>query len=229
MLRLVAQLERATGKLPVFATLTFPDTWYGELGDTKTLIERLGKRMKRQFGDKTGFLWRLELRRRKSGERVGAIMPHFHLLVFNLGRNGVRPATVMAEFRQWLSRAWWEIVGTGDPAHLRAGTNAQYMKSWRTVVCYTSKYVAKTDGDEDGITVTAADHIGRWWGVVNRAALPWATRRTVLLTASEALRLWSIFRRRAGLDDNGWSLPSVSIFCDGSWIWENWQRLAAPS
>jgi len=56
--------------------------------------------------------------------------------------------------RQWLSRAWYQIVGSDDPRHLRAGTQVQ-PKS--TKALYAAKYVAK-------ISLCApVQHVGRFW------------------------------------------------------------------
>jgi len=85
-------------------------------------------------------IWRLEFQER------GA--PHFHLLVFNVERIDIL----------WLSRAWFEVVGSGDIRHLKAGTQVQQVKSWRGVLYYVGKYLAKAAG------VSFAT--GRVWGVI---------------------------------------------------------------
>jgi len=60
--------------------------------------------------------------------------PHFHLVVMG----------VPFLARQWLSRAWYQIVGSDDPRHLRAGTQVQRCKSTRKAhQSYAAKYVAK--------------------------------------------------------------------------------------
>lgn len=96
-----------------------------------------------------GGVWKLEPQTR------GA--PHFHLL------------TVGAPFlaKEWLSRSWYEVVGSHDQRHLSAGTNVQLARSHRGVVAYAAKYVAK----HQALPTDWQDGVGRWWGVFNRAAL----------------------------------------------------------
>jgi len=58
--------------------------------------------------------------------------------------------------RQWLSRAWYQIVGSDDPRHLRAGTQVQRCKSTRKALSYAAKYVAKIS------TCAPVQHVGRF-------------------------------------------------------------------
>jgi len=67
--------------------------------------------------------------------------------------------------RQWLSRAWYQIVGSDDPRHLRAGTQVQRCKSTRKALSYAAKYVAKIS------TCAPVQHVGRFWGIVGRRHL----------------------------------------------------------
>jgi len=215
----------------LFTTLTYPDSFETSLEDGATWkyhINKLSKRLARAFPDMC-FLWRLELIDRKSGAFVGELRPHFHLLMFNLRKDGFRTRKRLNKFRRWLAVAWWEVVGTGDEKHLRAGTSVEVVRSWKQVVSYTAKYVAKVD-DRD-YTETPLE-VGRWWGIVNGAVF-YATVCVgedeaiyLALPRWQAIKLLNYFRYVAGVPpDAGWRLPSLSCFIGADWLRDNVQRL----
>lgn len=141
--------ERVFG---VFVTLTYPDVFPGQWDRWKRDVDVITKRLVRDYA---GFscVWKLELKKRKSGTNAGAIAPHFHLLCWF-------PAGIdLAEFRQYISLAWFEVVGSGDGKHLRAGTQAKRCYgSPAKLMAYCSKYLAK-DFASDTET-------GRVWGEI---------------------------------------------------------------
>jgi len=70
--------------LPVFITLTFPDSALPMNCQTAKLhLSVFLKRLKRELPLAAGF-WRLEMKARKSGDRPGELVPHFHLLIWNI-------------------------------------------------------------------------------------------------------------------------------------------------
>lgn len=148
-----AGLDRSGPGPTLLLTLTYPDVAYNEdWGIWKAHLQAFIRRFKRWYPG-VAFVWRLEVKPRLSGEHIGEVMPHFHLLVFGLA----------AVNKEWLSRAWYEVVGSGDPKHLAAGTNCKRVKTWRGAVGYLAKDMAKI-----AISVIPT---GRVWGVIARAAL----------------------------------------------------------
>jgi len=136
----------------VFLTLTYSDAASPLWSRNKAHLDKFLKRLRRHFPD-AGYFWRIEYQRRKSGDNVGTPVPHFHLLIFGI------PGTI-TDFRAWVAQAWFEVVGTGDQHHRRAGTEASHIKSRRHAMRYASKYMTKDDPDlidEVGVT-------GRMWG-----------------------------------------------------------------
>lgn len=108
----------------------------------------------RCFGKAVG-VWKMEFQRR------GA--PHFHLLL-------AKPAGVdIKDMREWVARSWWEVVGSGDPDHLQAGTSAAVWDDAGIPIGYISGY------SESDPTAKAYQHKvpdgfekpGRWWGCWN--------------------------------------------------------------
>jgi len=183
LLDLVSRLDARRCKQGLFVTLTWPGSWTAEKGGDSRVWKRhldvFLHRLRRLHPACWG-IWRLEPQRR------GA--PHYHLLLWG------------AEItREWLSRAWWEVVGSGEETHLRAGTQVQVMRSHRGALAYASKYLAKLPAD------VGWQRPGRWWGVHQRKLAPITERRLEVLDA-EWLTVARILRRLA--EKGGYRLPS---------------------
>ncbi len=175
MLRFLQSVDREKCGMPLFVTLTYPGEWPGDPRRWKRDLEVWLARMKRAHPTAWA-VWRLEPQRR------GA--PHYHLLVFG----------VSALAKEWLSRTWFEVVGSGDERHLRAGTQVQRVESWRRVIGYAAKYLAKEVAELPGAWQQG---VGRWWGVHRRKLAP----REVLeveLAGSAYFRARRVLRRLVG-------------------------------
>lgn len=150
LLAFFQSVNRDKAGLPLFVTLTYPGEWPADhrvwKRDLRAWLDRL-----RRLDAHCWAVWRLEPQRR------GA--PHYHLLVF--GR--VRLDKV------WLSETWYEVVGSGDLRHKRAGTQVERIRSWRGVTSYAAKYLAK---EVEALPGAWSEGVGRWWGVHNRKAAP---------------------------------------------------------
>jgi len=95
--------------MPLYVTLTYPAVYPTKPGEYKRHLKNFASRMKRVF-PQAGFFWRLEFQRR------GA--PHYHLLVY--GVEGTQ---------DWVSAAWYDIVGSGDENHLQCGAFVARIKN----------------------------------------------------------------------------------------------------
>lgn len=186
LMRLVASLERDAR--PIFVTLTYPDVFPADLDRWKRDIDVFGKRLARK-STQAGFLWRLEFKERKSGASAGMLAPHFHLLVY-----GASYRDLIA----WIPRTWWEVVGSGNSKHFRAGTRVEHIYSWGGIMRYVGKYIAKEEDYPPGWK-------GRVWGVVGRANLPWAVKVVINLTEDESIKLVRLGRKMIGV--KGRSFP----------------------
>lgn len=130
----------------MFITLTYPAAWPEDRRVWKSHLQAFRKRVER-WSPFEGAVWKQEPQQR------GA--PHYHILVV------FRDEQLLPLIRDWVSRSWFEVVGSEDPAHLAAGTNVQvvYGKPGR-LMCYLAKYLGKEwDRDSEG------DETGRVWGV----------------------------------------------------------------
>lgn len=134
--------KRSVSARGVFLSVTYPGEYSADRQDWKRDLEVLRKRMERRWPLAFG-LWKEEFQER------GA--PHFHIpMVFE-------EVVDLPEFRQWVSRAWYEIVGSGDPKHLAAGTNVRPLYGpVQRLLRYLIKYLGKL--------VESDVETGRIWG-----------------------------------------------------------------
>lgn len=162
-----------------FVTLTYPGKYSADPTVWKRDLDTFLKRMDRTRFGLAGW-WKLEAQRR------GA--PHYHLLVV------ASEAANQVAFREWSARSWYEVVGSGDERHLRAGTSCESVGSWKAVAKYAGKYFGKglkadefkTESgdlvadqripqmvDSDGVVTGGGKvSLGRFWGAFKRDCLP---------------------------------------------------------
>jgi hypothetical protein len=95
------------------------------------------------------------------------------------------------KFMCWCSRNWFDVVGSGEVKHYRAGTRVERIRSAGAVFAYAAKrYLCKP---EEAPKLGGAP--GRFWGVIGRRALPMGKRVRVALTAREVVQLRRLVRR----------------------------------
>lgn len=176
LMRLIASLERS--ERPIFVTLTYPDLFPNERAKWKRDLDVFGKRLARKFSV-AGALWRIEFKERITGANAGRVAPHFHLLVYGVGYR---------DLLEWVSGAWWEVVGSKDGDHLKVGTRVEHIYSWGGILRYVGKYIAKVDE-------YPADWQGKAWGVIGRKNLPWAVEVIISLDAEESIKLVRLGRK----------------------------------
>ena len=164
MLRLLASLkvEKRDGyrSQVSFLTLTTKAMLHPRLA--KRALRTFLKRIKRKYPS-VAAVWRMEYQKR------GA--PHFHLIMYNC---------------PWIDKSWVQ-VGWGEVVNEeRPFTRIERVRSYRNLMGYASKYVAKVQegapGFNKGTYLTAhvslgeveKDNPGRVWGCFNRKQLPFA-------------------------------------------------------
>ncbi len=150
-----------------FITLTYPWTDGEPFTDWqrgKAHLEALRKRIAYDYGLTWG-VWVEEF------QRKGAL--HFHLVV-------LLPKVVnVAVFRVWLAKAWYEIVGSGNPDHLVHGTmlEAVYVEQGQpgNLLAYLSKEMGGFKGKRyqmRGFDPETGELLesGKTWGIWGREA-----------------------------------------------------------
>lgn len=145
---------------PAMVTLTLPGDWERLVPGPPAMVRYMAafrRRWERAIGP-TYAVWKLEFQRR------GA--PHIHLLM-------ACPQSVGdVVFVKWLSRVWYDVVGSGDDRHLKAGTGVdwrepQRMRDGRAIAVYFARYAAPGQAKSyqhivPGLWRDAGRF--RWWG-----------------------------------------------------------------
>lgn len=135
---------------------TIPAKFVVTQESAKLALAAFRKRLVRRLPDVSG-IWRLELKKRLTGASKGLIVPHFHVMLFNV--NWVDKAETL---REWVARNWNEIIDPSDLKHRQAGTTVDLIVNRRHAMAYASKYTAKSSSNED---------IGLWgrrWGTFGK-------------------------------------------------------------
>lgn len=139
-------------------------------------LRSLKARMNRKFPI-SSFVWKLEFQARGAA--------HYHLIVFGLGAGD----SALAAWKKWIDLAWYEIVGSGDERHFRAGVTSEWVRTRGGAVSYLTKYLGKDDQTRPG------DFTGRYWGCFNKDALPLAPVRREEKTDREAVLIRRVIRK----------------------------------
>jgi hypothetical protein len=184
--RLRFKLANYEGEWAAWLDLTYPAEFPRDGRIVKAHLEALLKRLKRRYPGIV-YLWVLEFQER------GA--PHYHIVVSCRVGKG------------WLSQAWYEIVGSGEPAHLRAGTRVSAVRSNVGMAGYFAKYLGKR---KQKAVPSGFVSPGRMWGcsrgisrpvlefVLEGAQLVEAQRLFRKLLASRGCRSRRVFRHGRG-------------------------------
>jgi hypothetical protein len=172
----LAKVDHSKAGRPIFGTLTYPAEFPVDAETFKRHFKIFSQRFLRAFPN-AGFHWKLEFQDR------GA--PHFHPIFWNVSTD----REAMKHFRGWLSWTWFEVVGSGDERHWRAGTSADVIKSPFGIMRYVSGYASKSDQSKPGFKV------GRYWGIVGRQNIPWAEETVVELSTKQGKFVRRIARR----------------------------------
>jgi hypothetical protein len=130
----------------------------------------------------------------------------------HLGVERERDVNTWLSFADWISMAWYHVVGTGNLDHFLAGCRVEKLRSWGGVVSYCAKYMSKSDSENFLSDIS----FGRSWGIFNRAYIPWAKMIELPLDEDAGIRLRRVMRRylehqRGCRVQRHWG---VTIYCD---------------
>jgi hypothetical protein len=91
----------------------------------------------------------------------------------------------------WVSRNWFDVVGSNQIRHFQAGTRVEKLNGVRGAFAYAAKrYVAKKEDLPE-----MEFKPGRFWGVIGRKNLPFGKREVREVSAKEAVQIRRIMRR----------------------------------
>jgi len=173
LIKKLATINQAVAGNPAFLTLTYPQEWPRDGRIVKKHTELLRKSLLYKWPNSWG-VWRLEYQKR------GA--PHLHMFVWD----GIK---IDDDSKKWLSKTWYRIVGSNDEKHLLAGTKLERIRSWRGVMYYASKYMAKECSIPEEVY-----NPGRFWACYGERRWKVSTVEG-FITRLEWLKLRRIMRR----------------------------------
>lgn len=164
--------------VPVMFTLTYPAEWPVSFKEWKKHLNRFVLKAKQMMPGYTD-TWRLEPQER------GA--PHYSFLAW--GAEWLQTGEGLA----WALRTWYEIVGSGDEKHLRAGVWVEREITLEKVKWYIMKYQTKTS---KGAKNEYFDYeVGRYWGIHYRDEIQFADLDTRTVSESTFIQLRRLFRK----------------------------------
>jgi len=151
----------------MFVTLTYPHIDGKPFTDwekAKAHLKAFRKRLEAAYGLK----WAVWVQ-----EHQGSGALHFHLVIL------LSKVVCAAEFKPWLSRAWFEVVKSGNPDHLKAGTSAEpvYIEQGEpgNLLSYLSKELCAGGGKKYQVLHVNEEtgeilETGKTWGIWGRDA-----------------------------------------------------------
>jgi len=194
LLRRLAAINRKAfrafeGKV-FFLTLTYPHEWPEDPDVSKRHLKAFLKRLERNYGRFAAF-WRLGIQARGAW--------HYHVLLFT-----PRSLGSIRDLRSFVASSWYEVCGKISEGHLRAGTNVEVVRKWRTVTSRAERYLAKEEEFPAGLAT------GRIWAVWNEELLP-VRWEAVQVSFRDAYRIGRVFRKLARIRSTG-PLCRLTVF-----------------
>jgi len=135
-------IRNVSSYMRVEAGLTYPKQYAVSGEETKKHLHALMEWLRRR---NNSALWMLEFQKR------GA--PHYHLLL------------QMPIPKDELANAWYRIVGSKDPKHLKHGTHIAWIRSHAKTASYFSTYMTKVGQKQVPDNFTG---VGRFWGYTKK-------------------------------------------------------------
>lgn len=188
-------------EMPLFATLTYPREWPMDAQDWKYHLNTWAKNHLARRFPAASCVWKLEPQER------GA--PHFHLIIWG----------VPFMPHEWLAQTWYQVVGSGDPRHLQAGTQVERARSVNGVMNYAGK---KYLGKEIHGLPRGWKNPGRFWGCYGRKNLPRSRAVKMTLSKKGFVRLRRMIRRMIkakGIEWKGNSKGRIRVFTQKHLHW----------
>ncbi len=157
-------------------TLTYPgngDAWLRAKDHLRALAARINRRVRAEESGRPG--------------RGGEAQPFSLFWFVEFQRRGVAHFHCFCTHRlpkDWLARAWYEIVGSGDERHRSAGTRIETIRAGRNgTISYAKKYARKQE--QKTLPDMLKDQgFGRFWGIIG-------SRRVVVAATSLPEGIWN--------------------------------------
>ena len=159
MFKMIATIDWSNAMKGLFVTLTFPDEcWPHKAVDRMRWLAEWFRRMERYAGRPMSAIWRCEWVERKSGIHRGNVLPHFHLIIFDV------------QYLPWakVRSEWCSTIG----AHGYVRTETKRLRSKKDHGVYVAKYAAKLPDSSSLVNVSYSRIDGKHWGYHRGKGLP---------------------------------------------------------
>jgi len=174
MLKHMHRIDFASGELPLFITLTYPDELATPDLDKRNVHRKVfARHLERLLEQQVGAAWRVEWVDRKSGNLVGQYCPHWHLLVF-----GIR----FIPYQQ-INDLWKKTIGWDD--YVR--TEIKRVDQSGAINLYMAKYIAKDAVPLSLVIAAYQSKVGRSYGWLRKSSIPLCPE-TYVSTLTDAQR-----------------------------------------
>jgi hypothetical protein len=174
MLKRVAEIDWTKIKDSTFITLTYPDECldrpYKERTRNRSVIIRW---LEHEVGSPVPLVWRCEWKPRLSGNRVGEVHPHFHLLTLGIEYWGEH--RLRERWKKEIKSESWVSV------------NVQSVDKGNVAALYVAKYCGKVDPAHHLDNVPYLNKVGRGSGWCRTNWIPWAEQKNVAITTHALL------------------------------------------
>ena len=127
-----------------FVTLTYPQNFINDGEEVKEHLNAFLQFLRRR---KVKYIWVLEFQKNGS--------PHYHIAIDEYINHKL------------IAYRWYKIVNSGNPDHLKAGTQIKKINSDKHAQRYMSKYLKKKDSKTVPLGYT---QVGRFWGASKNIA-----------------------------------------------------------
>lgn len=159
LLKFFAKVDWSKIGKSLLISLTYPDAradrTYQERTQDRYLFLR---KVERHLGRKVAAVWRAEFVKRRSGEYQEILIPHIHILMFNV------------TWIPWpIVRSWWrDILAYSGPLC----TDVRRAVTSEIIASYICKYVAKVESTYSLDYAAYLNNPGRHWSIVRKGLIP---------------------------------------------------------
>lgn len=205
MLKMVAGIDWEDAGRCSFITLSYPDHYQGmhyrQMGIQRWMFWR---HVEAFAGRNVAAIWRIEWKPRKTGQWIGQLMPHVHMITFR------EKYLQEDEVRTW----WGKAIGWENYVDV----DLEWMTSAKQVGMYVAKYVGKESRTLGNASYLSKIPPGRQWGKLRAEAFPMAESRVGRFRDSNKTD-WNRAKALEGRPRiNEWGNESFTLLGPMAWI-----------
>jgi hypothetical protein len=180
LLKFFQRIDWENQSKPLFCTLTYPDQVNPTLKQRNIHRAVFARAIENHLGQEMPAIWRVEWMDRKTGDFVGHIYPHYHLLIFGVDYIPYEGINIL----------WKKTIGV--EGYVR--TDIRRVSEHGPVIWYTAKYLSKEAAPHSLVMERISQQqIGRSYGYLRKSKIKLATKfQSEALDASQRAAVWSL-------------------------------------